>query len=79
MCGIIGYVGSKEVVPIIVDSLKKLEYRGYDSAGIAIVEEGRINRRRVKVGLEPIGLAGVEPEQPADLPSYDPLIGGYQS
>jgi glucosamine--fructose-6-phosphate aminotransferase (isomerizing) len=48
MCGIIGYVGSKEVVPIIVDSLKKLEYRGYDSAGIAIIEEGKINRRRVK-------------------------------
>ena len=48
MCGIIGYVGSKEVVPIIVDSLKKLEYRGYDSAGIAVIEEGKINRRRVK-------------------------------
>ncbi len=48
MCGIIGYVGSKEIVPIIVDSLKKLEYRGYDSAGIAVIEEGKINRRRVK-------------------------------
>jgi glucosamine--fructose-6-phosphate aminotransferase (isomerizing) len=48
MCGIIGYVGSKDVVPIILDSLKKLEYRGYDSAGIAVIEEGRINRRRVK-------------------------------
>lgn len=48
MCGIIGYVGSKDVVPIIIDSLKKLEYRGYDSAGIAIVEGSDINRRRVK-------------------------------
>jgi glucosamine--fructose-6-phosphate aminotransferase (isomerizing) len=48
MCGIIGYVGSKEVVPIIVDGLKKLEYRGYDSAGIAVLEEGKIKRRRVK-------------------------------
>ena len=48
MCGIIGYVGSKEVVPIILDGLKKLEYRGYDSAGIAVFEEGKINRRRVK-------------------------------
>jgi len=48
MCGIIGYVGAKEVVPIIVDGLKKLEYRGYDSAGIAVIEEGKINRRRVK-------------------------------
>jgi glucosamine--fructose-6-phosphate aminotransferase (isomerizing) len=37
MCGIIGYVGSKEVVPIILDGLKKLEYRGYDSAGIAVL------------------------------------------
>ncbi len=48
MCGIIGYVGSKEVVPIILEGLKKLEYRGYDSAGIAVFEEGKINRRRVK-------------------------------
>jgi glucosamine--fructose-6-phosphate aminotransferase (isomerizing) len=48
MCGIIGYVGDKEIVPIIVESLKKLEYRGYDSAGIAVIEEGKINRRRVK-------------------------------
>ena len=48
MCGIIGYVGSKEVVPIILDGLKKLEYRGYDSAGIAVFEEGKINLRRVK-------------------------------
>jgi len=39
MCGIFGYVGSKEAVPIIVDGLKKLEYRGYDSAGIAVYGE----------------------------------------
>lgn len=36
MCGIVGYVGSKNVVPVLVNGLKKLEYRGYDSAGIAI-------------------------------------------
>src|SRR5438105_8589168 len=36
MCGIVGYVGSKSAAPIIVDVLRKLEYRGYDSAGIAI-------------------------------------------
>jgi len=48
MCGIIGYTGSKEVVPILVEGLKKLEYRGYDSAGIAVVEGGKILRRRVK-------------------------------
>ena len=52
MCGIIGYVGSKEVVPIIIEGLKKLEYRGYDSAGIAVFEEGKINRRRVKGKIE---------------------------
>ncbi|MDH5741926.1 MAG: glutamine--fructose-6-phosphate transaminase (isomerizing) [Candidatus Aminicenantes bacterium] len=48
MCGIIGYVGSKEVVPILLEGLKKLEYRGYDSAGIAVIDEGKIQRRRVK-------------------------------
>src|SRR5712671_592768 len=40
MCGIVGYVGKKEVVPIIVEGLRKLEYRGYDSAGIAVAGNG---------------------------------------
>ena len=46
MCGIIGYIGSKDVVPVLVDGLRRLEYRGYDSAGIALVEDGRVEVRR---------------------------------
>jgi glucosamine--fructose-6-phosphate aminotransferase (isomerizing) len=40
MCGIVGYIGTKEVVPVILDGLKRLEYRGYDSAGIAVAGNG---------------------------------------
>jgi glucosamine--fructose-6-phosphate aminotransferase (isomerizing) len=46
MCGIIGYIGPRPVVPIILDGLKRLEYRGYDSAGIAVVNQGRMDIRR---------------------------------
>ncbi|KAF0674879.1 glutamine--fructose-6-phosphate transaminase (isomerizing) [Profundibacterium mesophilum] len=46
MCGIVGVLGTHEVSPIILESLKRLEYRGYDSAGIATIEEGRLDRRR---------------------------------
>jgi glucosamine--fructose-6-phosphate aminotransferase (isomerizing) len=40
MCGIVGYIGAKDSVPIIMDSLRRLEYRGYDSAGIAVIDAG---------------------------------------
>src|SRR5215471_1381846 len=43
MCGIVGYIGYREVSTVLVDGLKRLEYRGYDSCGVAIVEEGKPN------------------------------------
>ncbi|MBS3995431.1 MAG: glutamine--fructose-6-phosphate transaminase (isomerizing) [Alkaliphilus sp.] len=48
MCGIVGYIGKKQVAPLLVDGLKKLEYRGYDSAGIAVYNEGAIAIRKFK-------------------------------
>ena len=47
MCGIVGYIGPKKVVPVVIEGLRKLEYRGYDSAGIAVVNgNGRMDIRR---------------------------------
>jgi glucosamine--fructose-6-phosphate aminotransferase (isomerizing) len=46
MCGIIGYIGAKQVVPVIIDGLRRLEYRGYDSAGVAVVRDGVVEVRR---------------------------------
>src|SRR5437868_15352950 len=46
MCGIIGYIGSKDVVPVLIEGLRRLEYRGYDSAGVAVVRDGAIDLRR---------------------------------
>ena len=46
MCGIISYIGSKQVVPVLIDGLRRLEYRGYDSAGVAVVRNGEIDLRR---------------------------------
>jgi glucosamine--fructose-6-phosphate aminotransferase (isomerizing) len=64
MCGIVAIVGRSSVAPLIVDALKRLEYRGYDSAGVATVEAGRLGRRRAegklvnlerKLKAEPLG------------------------
>jgi len=47
MCGIVGYIGPKKVVPVVIEGLRKLEYRGYDSAGIAVVtQDGKLEVRR---------------------------------
>ena len=42
MCGIVGYIGPKEACPILINGLKRLEYRGYDSAGIALIHNNNI-------------------------------------
>ncbi len=65
MCGIIGVLGDHEVAPILVEALKRLEYRGYDSAGIATVNDGTLDRRRAVGKLVNL----------SDLLVHDPLAG----
>src|SRR6476646_2425256 len=48
MCGIVGILGTTPVAPLILEALKRLEYRGYDSAGVATLESGRLTRRRAE-------------------------------
>jgi len=62
MCGIVGYVGGRDATPIILGGLKRLEYRGYDSAGLAVLEDGRIELRRNAGKLERlVSLVEAEP------------------
>ena len=65
MCGIVGVLGFHEVAPLLVESLKRLEYRGYDSAGIATVHQGRLDRRRAVGKLVNL----------SDALVHDPLAG----
>ena len=48
MCGIVGYIGKQQAAPVLLDGLAKLEYRGYDSAGIAVIEDGKIDVQKAK-------------------------------
>lgn len=65
MCGIVGILGQHEVAPILVDALKRLEYRGYDSAGIATLQNGSLDRRRAVGKLVEL----------SDLLVHNPLAG----
>ena len=61
MCGIVGIVGTSDVAQRLFDGLKRLEYRGYDSAGICTIEDGRLERRRREQALEE-GATLIDPE-----------------
>jgi glucosamine--fructose-6-phosphate aminotransferase (isomerizing) len=65
MCGIVGVLGNHEAAPLLVEALKRLEYRGYDSAGIATVNAGRLDRRRAVGKLVNL----------SDLLVHEPLAG----
>ncbi len=62
MCGIMGYVGPRQALPILLDGLRRLEYRGYDSAGVAVLENGHIELRKAAGKLSILeGMVGTRP------------------
>ncbi len=61
MCGIVGYVGAQDAAPILLEGLGRLEYRGYDSAGLAVITRGGLKVRKVK---RPGGRPGRRPAGP---------------
>ena len=67
MCGIIGYIGQKQVLPVLIEGLRRLEYRGYDSAGVAVVRNGAIELRRSAGKLSKL----------EEVIANDPLEGEY--
>ena len=67
MCGIVGYVGRAEAAPILLDGLRRLEYRGYDSAGLAIVDGDQIETRKCAGRIA--ALAQLAKKQPVQVRS----------